>query len=134
MIEGEWGNEERSGGLPLQKGQEFSIVIICEEKGFKILVNNEEFCWYEHRLPPKTIHKIEINGKVKLFKLSYQCNNVIVSPLAMFWRQMGGHLRRVETCSHGVTWGLGYDHTAWVYTGGWGGAFLKGKCKKSTHL
>lgn len=44
----------------------------------------------------------------------------------MFWRQMGGHLRRVETCAPGVTWGIGYDHTAWVYTGGWGGAFLKG--------
>lgn len=47
----------------------------------------------------------------------------------MFWRQMGGHLRRVETCQDGVTWGIGYDHTAWVYTGGWGGAFLKGNEK-----
>lgn len=45
----------------------------------------------------------------------------------MFWRQMGGHLRKVETCSSGVTWGIGYDNTAWVYTGGWGGTFLKGK-------
>ena len=44
----------------------------------------------------------------------------------MFWRQMGGHLRRVETCSGGVTWGIGFDNTAWVYTGGWGGSFLKG--------
>lgn len=52
---------------------------------------------------------------------------VIISPRDMFWRQMGGHLRRVETCSPGVTWGIGYDHTAWVYTGGWGGAFLKGR-------
>uniref|UniRef100_A0A1B0DFD2 Uncharacterized protein n=1 Tax=Phlebotomus papatasi TaxID=29031 RepID=A0A1B0DFD2_PHLPP len=43
-----------------------------------------------------------------------------------FWRQMGGHQRRVESCSAGVTWGIGYDGTAWVYTGGWGGAFLKG--------
>jgi hypothetical protein len=45
----------------------------------------------------------------------------------MFWRQMGGHLRRVETCSAGVTWGIGYDNTAWVYTGGWGGSFLRGE-------
>lgn len=52
---------------------------------------------------------------------------IIISPRDMFWRQMGGHLRRVETCSSGVTWGIGYDHTAWVYTGGWGGAFLKGR-------
>lgn len=51
---------------------------------------------------------------------------VIVEPSAMFWRQIGGHLKKVETCSMGVTWGVGYDNTAWVYTGGWGGAFLKG--------
>lgn len=44
----------------------------------------------------------------------------------MFWRQIGGHLKKVETCSVGVTWGIGYDSTAWVYTSGWGGAFLKG--------
>ncbi|XP_067317592.1 tectonin beta-propeller repeat-containing protein 1 [Anolis sagrei] len=39
----------------------------------------------------------------------------------MFWRQVGGHLRLVESNSRGVAWGLGYDHTAWVYTGGGGG-------------
>lgn len=44
----------------------------------------------------------------------------------MFWRQIGGHLKKVEACSAGVTWGIGYDSTAWVYTAGWGGAFLKG--------
>lgn len=42
---------------------------------------------------------------------------------------MGGHLKKVETCSVGVTWGIGYDSTAWVYTGGWGGLFLKGTYK-----
>uniref|UniRef100_A0A8C0KTQ3 Tectonin beta-propeller repeat-containing protein 1 n=1 Tax=Canis lupus dingo TaxID=286419 RepID=A0A8C0KTQ3_CANLU len=39
----------------------------------------------------------------------------------MFWRQMGGHLRVVEASGRGVVWGIGYDHTAWVYTGGYGG-------------
>lgn len=47
--------------------------------------------------------------------------------MGMFWRQIGGHLKKVETCSSGITWGIGYDNTAWVYTGGWGGAFLKGE-------
>ncbi|NXU47091.1 TCPR1 protein, partial [Turnix velox] len=37
----------------------------------------------------------------------------------MFWRQVGGHLRVVESNSHGVVWGIGYDHTPWVYTGGY---------------
>ena len=59
---------------------------------------------------------------------------VIAQPPEMFWRQMGGHLRKVETCSAGVTWGIGYDNTAWVYTGGWGGSFLKGEIKQSKYF
>ncbi|KAL8175522.1 UNVERIFIED_CONTAM: Tectonin beta-propeller repeat-containing protein 1 [Gekko kuhli] len=42
----------------------------------------------------------------------------------MFWRQIGGHLRVVESNSRGIVWGVGYDHTAWVYTGGYGGGFF----------
>ncbi|XP_046888436.1 tectonin beta-propeller repeat-containing protein 1 [Hypomesus transpacificus] len=44
----------------------------------------------------------------------------------MFWRQVGGHLRLVEGNSLGVVWGVGYDHTAWVYTGGYGGGIFQG--------
>ncbi|XP_066497622.1 tectonin beta-propeller repeat-containing protein 1 isoform X2 [Hoplias malabaricus] len=36
----------------------------------------------------------------------------------MFWRQVPGHLLCVESNSVGVVWGIGYDHMAWVYTGG----------------
>jgi hypothetical protein len=59
---------------------------------------------------------------------------VIAPPPEMFWRQMGGHLRKVETCSAGVTWGIGYDNAAWVYTGGWGGSFLKGEIKQGKYF
>ena len=51
---------------------------------------------------------------------------MIIEPITMYWRQIGGHLRKVETCRSGVTWGIGHDNTSWVYTGGWGGTFLKG--------
>ena len=50
---------------------------------------------------------------------------MIIEPITMYWRQIGGHLRKVETCRSGVTWGIGYDNTTWVYTKGWGGSFLK---------
>lgn len=43
-----------------------------------------------------------------------------------FWRQVGGHLRVIESNSLGVVWGIGYDHTAWVHTGGYGGGFFQG--------
>ncbi|XP_051926678.1 tectonin beta-propeller repeat-containing protein 1 [Hippocampus zosterae] len=44
----------------------------------------------------------------------------------MFWRQIGGHLRIVECNSIGIVWGIGYDHNAWVYAGGYGGGFFHG--------
>ncbi|KAK1793893.1 hypothetical protein P4O66_010796, partial [Electrophorus voltai] len=44
----------------------------------------------------------------------------------MFWRQVGGHLRVVECNGLGVVWGIGYDHTAWVHSGGYGGGFFQG--------
>lgn len=40
---------------------------------------------------------------------------------------MGGHLRVVEASSRGVVWGIGYDGTAWVYTGGYGGGCFQGE-------
>lgn len=43
-----------------------------------------------------------------------------------FWRQVGGHLRLIESNSRGVVWGIGHDHTAWLYTGGYGGGFIQG--------
>lgn len=40
---------------------------------------------------------------------------------------MGGHLRVVEAGGQGVVWGIGYDGTAWVYTGGYGGGCFQGE-------
>ncbi|XP_074201782.1 tectonin beta-propeller repeat-containing protein 1 isoform X1 [Camelus bactrianus] len=52
----------------------------------------------------------------------------------MFWRQMGGHLRLVEANSRGVVWGIGYDHTAWVYTGGYGGGCFQGLARSTSNI
>ncbi|XP_035578049.1 tectonin beta-propeller repeat-containing protein 1 isoform X4 [Zalophus californianus] len=52
----------------------------------------------------------------------------------MFWRQMGGHLRVVEANGRGVVWGIGYDHTAWVYTGGYGGGCFQGLASSTSNI
>uniref|UniRef100_A0A3Q1FYR3 Tectonin beta-propeller repeat-containing protein 1 n=1 Tax=Acanthochromis polyacanthus TaxID=80966 RepID=A0A3Q1FYR3_9TELE len=52
----------------------------------------------------------------------------------MFWRQVGGHLRIVECNSVGIVWGIGYDHTAWVYTGGYGGGFFQGLASSTDNI
>ncbi|XP_017339163.1 tectonin beta-propeller repeat-containing protein 1 [Ictalurus punctatus] len=52
----------------------------------------------------------------------------------MFWCQVGGHLRIVECNSLGVVWGIGYDHTAWVHTGGYGGGFFQGLASSTDNI
>uniref|UniRef100_A0A8B9NPH7 Tectonin beta-propeller repeat-containing protein 1 n=1 Tax=Apteryx owenii TaxID=8824 RepID=A0A8B9NPH7_APTOW len=52
----------------------------------------------------------------------------------MFWRQVGGHLRTIECNNQGVVWGIGYDHTAWVYTGGYGGGFIQGLASSADNI
>uniref|UniRef100_A0A4X1TU43 Tectonin beta-propeller repeat-containing protein 1 n=1 Tax=Sus scrofa TaxID=9823 RepID=A0A4X1TU43_PIG len=46
----------------------------------------------------------------------------------------GGHLRVVEANSRGVVWGIGYDHTAWVYTGGYGGGCFQGLASSTSNI
>ncbi|XP_034938051.1 tectonin beta-propeller repeat-containing protein [Chelonus insularis] len=123
---GQWGDEERGGGSPLKPGTDFSLKILCEERGYRVFIDDKEFTFYCHRIPSQNITHLRIKGLMTLHSILYKSPSVIVEPVSMFWRQMGGHLKRVETCSTGITWGIGYDNTAWVYTGGWGGSFLKG--------
>ncbi|XP_048407560.1 tectonin beta-propeller repeat-containing protein 1 isoform X1 [Stegostoma tigrinum] len=52
----------------------------------------------------------------------------------LYWRQIGGHLRIIESNSQGIVWGIGYDHTAWVYTGGYGGGFFQGLASSTDNI
>ncbi|XP_008194152.1 tectonin beta-propeller repeat-containing protein isoform X3 [Tribolium castaneum] len=124
MIEGKWGKEECEGEMPLQKGHEFTLKIETTEDAFVIYIDDKLFTHYRHRLPPNSVSMLNIWGRLQPFRLVIKCPDIILDPLNLYWRQVGGHLRRVESCRVGVTWGIGYDHTAWVYTGGWGGGFL----------
>ncbi|TGZ54256.1 Tectonin beta-propeller repeat-containing protein [Temnothorax longispinosus] len=130
----QWGDEERNGGSPLKAGCDFTLYIVCEERGYRIYINDSEYTFYSHRIPPTSITHLRIKGLLTLCSITYKSTSVIVEPSIMFWRQIGGHLKKVETCSVGVTWGFGYNNTAWVYTGGWGGAFLKGLGTSSTGI
>lgn len=124
MIDGKWGEEEREGGLPLIKGQEFTISFVSTGEVFVIYVNGEKFINYKHRLPPESVASLSVWGKLQPFKLVVESPEIILAPMDLYWRQVGGHLRRVESCGADVTWGIAYDHTLWVYTGGWGGGFF----------
>lgn len=153
MEKSEWMTEIRIDNMVFAPGTEFSLTIRylfrysksshtflsnkslrCEADGFNITVSGQEFYTFTHRGAPDAINGLYVSGRVKLFKIIYKTPQVIVPLRDIFWRQMGGHLRRVETCKSGVTWGIGYDNTAWVYTGGWGGVFMKGLEQSSTGI
>lgn len=121
-----WEAEIRESRMIFSPGKEFELVIKSEQEGFKIIFDGKEYALWKHRgQKPETVTSLHCSGRVKLFKILYETTQVILPFNDLFWRQIGGHLRKVETCRAGVTWGIGFDHQLWVYTGGWGG-FLKG--------
>lgn len=122
----EWQMEIRDSRMIFAPGHEFELIIRSEPDGFRLIVNGKDFLLFKHRgQQPESIVSLHASGRVKLFNINYLTTRVIVPLNDVFWRQMGGHLRKVATCPAGVTWGIGYDQQSWVYTGGWGG-FLKG--------
>ncbi|KAL1491140.1 hypothetical protein ABEB36_011782 [Hypothenemus hampei] len=133
MNEGKWGQEERDGGNPIIKGQEFKLQIESTEDAFRITINEAKFCNFRHRMPPESACILHLWGRMRPWRLLIKSPMIVVDPLELYWRQLGGHMRRVESCASGVTWGIGYDHTAWVYTGGWGGGFLSNLDSQNVH-
>ncbi|KAK0174364.1 hypothetical protein PV327_010141 [Microctonus hyperodae] len=131
---GQWGDEERGGISLLKPGSSFTLKIICEMGGFRIFIHDKEFTFYCHRVPPQNITHLKIKGLMTLHKVLYKSPSVIMEPTKMFWRQIGGHLKKVETCTAGITWGIGYDNTAWVYTGGYDGTFFKRLGSNNTEM
>lgn len=123
MIDGKWGEEERSGENPFLPGKEFTIRIEFTSDNYIIYANDNVFCNYRHRLPCSSCNVIDLWGNINPSQLKIETPAMILNPKEMLWTQLGGHLRRVESCSMGVVWGIGFDHTCWVYNGGWGGAF-----------
>lgn len=71
-----------------------------------------------------------ITERGHVFIHDHDASDMSVDDSAMtdiYWRHLGGgHFRKVESCPAGVTWALGCNNTAWVYTGGHGGGVFKG--------
>ncbi|XP_067393808.1 galectin-9 [Emydura macquarii macquarii] len=64
-----WGSEERGlpSGMPLFRGQNFMILILCEAHCFKVAVNGQHQFEYNHRVPNlQQIDRLEVDGDVKL--------------------------------------------------------------------
>ncbi|KAF0287052.1 Tectonin beta-propeller repeat-containing protein 1 [Amphibalanus amphitrite] len=118
-----WGREERDGPQPFKGGDTGEIHIICLKDQFKVLAPG--LCTlFTHRMDFRRITHVTIKGDILVTQVSYDAGPAEAAPEELFWRQLGGHLRRVEAGPHGVVWGLGHDQTPWVYTGATGGGQL----------
>ncbi|VDD94779.1 unnamed protein product, partial [Enterobius vermicularis] len=62
LISGEWGNEEREGKMPLEKGIGFDLELRNEDYAFQIFIDGERFASYAHRLDPHDINGLQIGG------------------------------------------------------------------------
>lgn len=47
-------------------------------------------------------------------------------PARLFWRQIGGHMHKVESGVAGVVWGINFDGVPFYYSGGYGGGIFAG--------
>nr|XP_049707947.1 galectin-4 [Helicoverpa armigera] len=74
LIEEEWGEEERTGGIPLSRGEDFDMLIECDIRCWKVSIKGQHFCEYIHRIEYNRITHLVVFGDVKIIK----CN--IVAP------------------------------------------------------
>jgi hypothetical protein len=63
---GEWGNEEREGKIPFEKGVGFDLQITNEPYAFQIFVNGERFATFAHRSDPNDLAGLQIQGDLEL--------------------------------------------------------------------
>ncbi|XP_030386254.1 tectonin beta-propeller repeat-containing protein [Scaptodrosophila lebanonensis] len=126
MNNSEWMDEIRNDKMVFAPGATFTLKMRALESYYQILVNDEPYANYKYRTDPESVSCLYVSGRVKIFNLHYRSPTPIISLKHMYWRQIGGHIRRVYNSGVGVVWGIACDNTAWVYNGGWGGSFLKG--------
>ncbi|KAK3531652.1 hypothetical protein QTP70_025967 [Hemibagrus guttatus] len=62
-----WGSEERFGGMPFHKGQNFQIIISCNPHHYNVFVNGNQVCTYNHRFTRLgEIDVLEVTGDLSL--------------------------------------------------------------------
>lgn len=61
-----WGPEEDSGSFPFKKDAAFDMVILVQDDCYRVAVNGQHFCEYNHRVMKENIKEVLIEGDVAL--------------------------------------------------------------------
>ncbi|XP_062995824.1 galectin-4-like [Elgaria multicarinata webbii] len=64
----QWG-EANKVATHFRQGQRFKIQFVVTSKGYKVLENDTFLCEFSHRLSPKRIRFLEMDGDIKLEKV-----------------------------------------------------------------
>jgi len=68
-VHGGWGGEEKHGGMPFHRGQDFEVIISVEHDKYRVAVNGHHQFDYHHRAPFNNLHEIThltVEGHVEL--------------------------------------------------------------------
>lgn len=71
-INGNWGSETRDGRAPCRKGYDFELQITVEEHSYRLTVNGQHFCNYDHRIPFREVGLLWIDGRVQIKKIEFK--------------------------------------------------------------
>ena len=74
---GRYGSEERGGGLPLGKGQNFHMLIAVHPHCFKVSINGRHFADYNHRTDFQQIAAIGFSGEFQIQAVSFQQDSTV---------------------------------------------------------
>lgn len=67
-----WGPEENGGPMWIQPGEEFEIIVLCEQLQYKIAVNGKHFTEFAHRIPYQKVTHLVIDGDVEIKSIIYE--------------------------------------------------------------
>ncbi|XP_038066073.1 galectin-4-like [Patiria miniata] len=78
---GKWGAEERQHQSPFAHGQNFHIIIRCEQNSFKVAVNGRHFLEYYYRIHNlQSINAVMIDGTVTVYNIQYEPASAVYMP------------------------------------------------------
>ncbi|XP_067681854.1 galectin-4-like isoform X1 [Haliotis asinina] len=75
-----WGQEERTGGMPLRKGTPFEIIILADPHHYKISINGRHFANFRHRIPKESAQYLIISGEVNVSYVKFEGGAPIMPP------------------------------------------------------
>ncbi|XP_067298651.1 galectin-5-like isoform X2 [Pseudorasbora parva] len=65
--DGKWGEEDRSGPFPFNRGKPLQVAIICGHQAYEVFVNGERTHTYKHRYTKlEDIDVLDIDGDLQL--------------------------------------------------------------------